>query len=110
MTTQIPTLAWYGGSLAAVLGPRTEMRREGQFLVCITARTAGKDSGSTRKALVDVRVVAGVRLGVVQLAGVDLQMTQITSRMGRAQATETSEVARRRAAMGTIVVLAKGHY
>ena len=67
---------------------------ESQSFVCIKDKEAGS-----------VRVVAGVRLGVVQLAGVDPQMTRITSRMGRARAIETSEVTRHWVAMGTTDVL-----
>ena len=43
----------------------------------IFARISTSDPASTRKLLVGVRVLAGVRVGVIELTSTDLQKAQI---------------------------------
>ena len=50
------------------------MHEAGQIFACISA----SDPASIRYGLVDVLALAGVRLGVIQLAGTDLQKARIT--------------------------------
>ena len=46
----------------------------GRIFACVSA----SDPASIRNGLVDVLALAGVRLGVIQLAGTDLQKARIT--------------------------------
>ena len=50
-----------------------DVHEAGQIFACIST----SDPASIRNGLVDVRALAGVRLGVIQLAGTDLQKARI---------------------------------